>query len=115
MRNRSIDITCKARENVLELHAKLKDIEFSYYLALYEAVNTNISLGWVPIPMPDEVIKQELEANFGTVLKITDRKHSDGRSGMRIVTIKNLIFKVILFQVTFKLVVAKYMLPIKAR
>ena len=88
MRNRSIDITCKARENVLELHAKLKDIEFSYYLALYEAVNTNISLGWVPIPMPDEVIKQELEANFGTVLKITDRKHSDGRSGMRIVTIK---------------------------
>ena len=56
---------------------------------LYEAVNINILLGWVPIPMPNEAIKQELEANFGAVLKITDKKHSDGlRSGMRIVTMK---------------------------
>ena len=89
MRNRSIDITCKTRENVLELYAKLKDIEFIYNLVLYEAVNINILLGWVPIPMPNEAIKQELEANFGAVLKITDKKHSDGlRSGMRIVTMK---------------------------
>ena len=33
--------------------------------------------------------KQELEANFGAILKITDKKHSNGlRSGMRIVTMK---------------------------
>ena len=39
--------------------------------------------------MPNEAIKQELEAKFGSVLKITDKKHSDGlRSGMRIVTMK---------------------------
>ena len=89
MRNRSIDITCKTRENVLELYSKLKDIEFIYNLALYEAVNINILLGWVPIPMPNEATKQELEANFGAVLKITDKKHCDGlRSGMRIVTMK---------------------------
>ena len=89
MRNRSIDITCKTRENVLELYAKLKDIEFIYNLVLYEAVNINILLGWVPIRIPNEAIKQELEANFGAVLKITDKKHSDGlRSGMRIVTMK---------------------------
>ena len=89
MRNRSIDITCKTRENVLELYAKLKDIEFIYNLVLYEAVNINILLGWVPIRMPNEAIKQELEANFGALLKITDKKHSDGlRSGMRIVTMK---------------------------
>ena len=89
MKNRSIDITCKTRENVLELYAKLKDIEFIYNLLLYEPVNINILFGWVPIPMPNETIKQELEANFGAVLKITDKKHSDGlRSGMRIVTMK---------------------------
>ena len=29
MGNRSIDITCKTRKNVLELYGKLKDIEFS--------------------------------------------------------------------------------------
>ena len=89
MRNRTIDITCKTRENVLKLYAKLKDIEFIYNLALYEAVNINVLLGWVPIPMLNEEMKQELEANFGTVLKMTDKKHSDGlRSGMRIVTMK---------------------------
>ena len=33
--------------------------------------------------------KKELEANFDAVLKVTDKKHSDGlRSGMRIVTMK---------------------------
>ena len=89
MRNRSIDKTCKTMENVLELYSKLKDIEFIYNLALYEAVNINILLGWVPIPMPNEATKQELEANFGAILKITDKKYSDGlRSGMRIVTMK---------------------------
>ena len=89
MRNRSIDIRCKTRENVLELYAKLKDIEFIYNLVLYEAVNINILLGWVSIPIPNEAIKQELEANFGAVLIITHKKHNDGlRSGMRIVTTK---------------------------
>ena len=44
MKNRSIDITCKTRENVLELYAKLKDIEFVYNLWLYEPVNINILL-----------------------------------------------------------------------
>ena len=49
-----------------------------------------------------------MEANFGAALKITDKKHSDGlRSGMTVVTMKNLIFKATLFQVTLKLVVAK--------
>ena len=89
MRNRSIDITCKTRENVLELYAKVKDIEFIYNLALYKAVNINISLGWVLIPIRNEAIKQVLETNFGAVLKVTGEKHSDGlRSSMRIVTMK---------------------------
>ena len=89
MRNRSIDITSKTRENVLELYAKLKDIEFIYNLALYEAVNINILLRWVPIPMPNEATKQESEANFDTALNITDKKDSDGlRLGVRFVTMK---------------------------
>ena len=52
IRSRSMDITCKTRENVLELYAK-----YIYNLALYEAVNINILLGWVPISMPNEAIK----------------------------------------------------------
>ena len=91
MRNRSIDITGKTRESVLELYAKLKRFEFIYNVALYEVVNINILLGWVPIPMLNEAIKQELEANFATVLKITDKKPSDGLgSDMRITTIKKI-------------------------
>ena len=58
MRSRSIDIMYQTRENVVELYAKLKDIELIYNLALYEAVNTNELLGWVPIPMPNEAIKK---------------------------------------------------------
>ena len=89
MKIRSIDITCKTSENVLELYAKLKDIEFVYNRAHYEAVNRNILLGWVPISMPNEAIKQELKANFDTALNITDKKYSDGlRSGMRFVAMK---------------------------
>ena len=57
IRNRSIDRTCQTRGNVLHLYAKLKDIEFIYNLALYEAVNINILLGWIPIPMSSEAIK----------------------------------------------------------
>ena len=39
--------------------------------------------------MPNEAIKQELQANFGTVLKITGKKHYDGlRSSIKIVTMK---------------------------
>ena len=73
---------------LLELYVKHKDIEFIYKLALYEAVNINILLGWVPIPMPNGK-KQELGANFDTVLKFTDKKHSDSlRSDLRIVTMK---------------------------
>ena len=61
--------------------------------------------------MPNEALKKELEANSNTVPKITVKKHIDGlRSGMR-----NLIFKSTLFQVAFRLVVAKYILPTKGR
>ena len=82
-------IYSKTRENVLESYAKLKDIEFICNLVLCEAVDMNVLLRWVPILMPNKAIKKELEANFSTVLKIADKKHSNGlRSGMRIVTMK---------------------------
>ena len=70
MRNRSINITCKTGENILELYSKLKDIEFIYNLALYEEMNINMLLEWVPIAMPKKAIKQELKASFGIILKI---------------------------------------------
>ena len=60
-----------------------------WHVFTHQAVNTNVLLRWVPIPMPYWAIKKELEANFGIVLKITDKKHSDGlRSRIRIVTMK---------------------------
>ena len=68
MRNRSMDTTCKTRENVVDLYTKLKGIKFIYNLALYKAVNINILLGWVPIPMPNEATKQDLKANCGTAI-----------------------------------------------
>ena len=59
MKNRSIDIACKTRKNVLELHAILKDIEIIYNLVLCKAANINILLGWVPTSMPNEAIEQK--------------------------------------------------------
>ena len=49
MKSRSIDITCKSREHVLELYEKLRMVESVYNVRLYESDYINIVLGWVPI------------------------------------------------------------------
>ena len=53
MKSQSID----TRENVLELFSKLKTIDHIYSLNLYETENTQILVGWVPMPMPNERIQ----------------------------------------------------------
>ena len=89
MKSRSIDITCKTRHNVLELYELLKEVDFIYNLNLYETKNINELVGWVPIPMTNEVIQKNIEMNYGKVLKIVDKNHKDGlKSGMRIITMK---------------------------
>ena len=89
MKGRSIDITCKTRHNVLELYELLKEVDFIYNLNLYETENINVLVGWVPIPMTNEVIQKNIEMNYGKVLKIVDKNHKDGlKSSIRIITMK---------------------------
>ena len=73
MKSRSIDITCKTRQDTLQLYEKLKQIDFAYNIRLYESDNINVLLGWVPIPLSNEKIKRTIEENFGKVIKITEK------------------------------------------
>ena len=56
VKGRSIDLTCRTRENVLELYLKLKRIDYVYNLSLYETENVQVLIRWVLIPMPNEKI-----------------------------------------------------------
>ena len=83
MKGRSVDVTCKAREDVLELFEKLKHVDTVYNLRLYKTQNINILTGWVPIPMANETIQNFIAQNYEKVIRIADKKLSDGlRSGM---------------------------------
>ena len=85
LKGTSIDITCKTRENVLELYELFKEVDFIYNLSLYEIENINLLVGWILIPLTNEVIQKNIEMNYGKVLKITDKTYKDGlKSGMRI-------------------------------
>ena len=87
MKSRSIDITCRTRENVLELYLKLKRIDYVYNLSLYETENVQVLIGWVSIPLPNERTKNHIQTNFGKIVTITQKHHKDGLiSGIRIVT-----------------------------
>ena len=88
MKSRSIDVTCKKREYVLELAEKLKDVTSIYNLRLYETENINAIVGWVPIPMTNDDVHKELENIVGKVVKVTAKKNRDGLlSGIRIASI----------------------------
>ena len=88
MKSRSIDITCKKRDYVLELAEKLKDVISIYNLRLYETENINVIVGWVPIPMTNDDVHKELENIVGKVVKVTAKKNRDGfLSGIRIACI----------------------------
>jgi len=87
MSQNSIDVTCRIRENVLELYQLLKRREEISFVKLYEQEFVQILLGWVNIPMPNAMIKQKLENEFGQVTKVIEHKCKDGLiSGSRIVT-----------------------------
>ena len=56
-------------------------------MRLYEPDYINVLLGWVPIPMSNDSIRQSIESVFGKVVKITEKKHEDGLlSGIRILS-----------------------------
>ena len=89
MKGSSIDISCKTKENLLELYELLKEVDFVYNLRLYETENINVLVGWVPIPTTNEVIRKNIEMNYGKVLKTAYQNYKDDlKSGMRIITMK---------------------------
>ena len=78
MKSTSIDITCKTRQDTLQLYEKLRQIDFAYNIRLYESDNINVHLGWEPIFLSNEKIKRTIEEIFGKVMKITEKKYKDG-------------------------------------
>ena len=87
MKSRSIDRTCKTRQDTLQLYEKFRQIGFAYNIRLYESDNINVLLVWVPIPLSNEKIKRTIEENFGKVIKVTEKKYKDGLlSGIRILS-----------------------------
>ena len=87
MRSRLIDITCKKRENILELYKILKKCDSVYNVRLYEPEHVNVLLGWVPIPLSNDIIKKSIEEVFGKATKITEKRHKDGlQSGIRLIS-----------------------------
>ena len=77
-RSRSIDITCKKRENVLALYEVLKKCDSVYNERLYEPEHVKVLLGWVPTPLSNDIIKKSIEEVFVKVIKITEKRHEDG-------------------------------------
>ena len=87
MQSRSIDITCKKRENILELYEILKKCDSVYNVHLYEPEHVNVLLGWVPIPLSNVIIKKSIEELFGKVIKISEKRHKDSwQSGIRLIS-----------------------------
>ena len=70
MRSRSLDITCKARQDTLQFYENLKQVDFVYDIWLYESDNINVLLDWVPISLSNDKIKATIEEKFGKVIKI---------------------------------------------
>ena len=93
MKNKSIDITCKTRANVLELYERLKEIDEILNLRLYESNKVNVLIGWVPIPMKNERLKQVVEEVFAKAINIIKKNIKMNKpleifllSGIRIIT-----------------------------
>ena len=74
MPGKSNDVTCKNRDDILELYKKIQAVSDIIKLKLYETDNICVVVGWVPIPMSNERIKTAFENIFGPMLKIIQRK-----------------------------------------
>ena len=74
MPGKSIDVTCKSCNDVLELYRKIQAVSDIIKVKLYETENIHVVIGWVPIPMSNERNKTALKNIFGPLLKIMQRK-----------------------------------------
>ena len=64
-----IDITCRSRQNVLDLYEKLSIEKRISNLRLFESDKVTVAVHWVPIPFPIDTLKQYLETRHGSVLR----------------------------------------------
>ena len=64
MPGKSIDVTCKSRDDVLELHKKIQAVSDITKVKLYDTDNIYVVVGWVPIPMSNERIKTAFKTYF---------------------------------------------------
>ena len=89
MKGHSIDVTCNTRKDVLELFKELKKVNTVFNIHLYQSQFVTVVLGWVPIPMTNNLIKKEIEKQYGEVLDIQCKKYKDGLlSGIRLVSMQ---------------------------
>ena len=85
LKGSNVGVTCKSRENVLELFGKFRNHEKIEYVKLYESDKVHVTLGWVPTPFPQELIQKRFKGDYGEILKITHKKDRKGLfSGTRI-------------------------------
>ena len=88
MKSQSIDISCKTRENALELYLKLERIDYVYNLSLFETINVQTLIRWISLPMPNGRIKNYIQTNFRKIIAVAEKRHKDGHiSSIGIVTI----------------------------
>ena len=85
LKGSNVGVTCKIRENDLELFGKFRNHETIEYVKLYESDKVHVTLGWVPTPFPQELIQKRFKEDYGEILKITHKKDRKGLfSGTRI-------------------------------
>ena len=70
MKSKGINLTCKAREDVLELQNKLKHAINVYNIKLYEPDKVNVTIGRALISLSSDHSKQTIEAVYTKAIKI---------------------------------------------
>jgi len=86
MKGKFFDATCTNRENVVKFYRKFQDVSDVTFAGLYEQETVHVIVCWVPIPMPNNRIKQKFVNDFGKEVKVFNKKCSDGLvSGVRVV------------------------------
>ena len=83
-----LDITCKTRQDILQLYEKLRQIDFVYNIRFHESDNIFVLLDLVPIPLSNDKIIKTIGERFGKLIKITYENLKNGlQYGIRILSI----------------------------
>ena len=64
VRSKSIDITCKTRQDTIRLYEKWGQIDLVYNIRLYESDNIDVLFGWVQFPLSNKKNQKNSRRNF---------------------------------------------------